>query len=81
MTTLTTPTPQSSAVIRVGPAGGGWRMSCDYEEALMFRSGGHAEGEARRLARCLARLGHRGVIEIRDQADTVVGVIPFRLTL
>ena len=81
MTTLATPTPPTPAVILVAPAGGGWRMSCDYEEALMFRTGGHAEGEARRLARCLAKMGQRGVIEIRDQTDAIVGVIPFRSIL
>jgi hypothetical protein len=61
--------------ILVEPVGGGWCVSSSLEETLMFLSGGLAELQARRLARCLASLGQDTVVEIHDRTDRVVGAV------
>lgn len=67
-----TPSPHNEKIV-VMPVDGGWCMSCTCEEPLMFLSGGRAEAEARRLARCLADLGLSCDVEIHDRCDHVVG--------
>lgn len=61
--------------ILVEPAGCGWRVTSGWEEDLMFLSGGLAELQARRLARCLASIGQDTVVEIHDRHDLVVGAV------
>ena len=61
--------------ILVRPVSGGWCVTSDFEELLLFRSGAKAEFQARSLARCLSSLGRDAVVEVHDSRDVVVGSI------
>lgn len=65
----------AQARILVGPVCGGWCVTCDCDETLMFLSGGGAERQARSLARCLSSLGRDTVVEIHDLRGGLVGSI------
>lgn len=65
----------SETTVFVEPVAGGWCVSSAYDETLMFLSGGQAESQARKLARCLAGIGQDTVVEIHDRNDVVVGTV------
>jgi hypothetical protein len=60
-------------IIWVLPLADGWAVRCLDLETLVFRSGGRAEAQARRLAACLARLGRAVQVRILDRAHNLVG--------
>lgn len=60
-------------IIWVSPLADGWAVLCAGLEPLVFRSGGRAEAQARRLAACLARLGRAVQVRILDRARNLVG--------
>lgn len=62
-------------MVLVEPLAGGWCVSSAYDETLMFLSGGQAESQARKLARCFAGIGQDTVVEIHDRNDVVVGAV------
>ena len=55
--------------ILVRPVSGGWCVTSDFEELLLFRSGAKAEFQAR------SSLGRDAVVEVHDSRDVVVGSI------
>ena len=62
-------------LILVEPVAGGWCVSCRGScEVLMFLSGGHAEAQARSLARCLALIGQDALVEIYDRQNDLAGL-------
>ena len=65
--------PAGDAVISVSPVDGGWCVSSPLEEDLMFLTGGHAEGQARTLGRCLASIGQTAIVEIHDRSGGIAG--------
>ncbi len=60
-------------IIWVSPLAEGWAVFCAGFEPLVFRSGGRAEAQARRLAACLAGLGRSVQVRILDRARNLVG--------
>lgn len=60
-------------VILVSPLADGWAVLCVGLEPLVFRSGGRAEAQARRLAACLAKLGRAVQVRVLDRARNLVG--------
>ena len=61
--------------VEVTPASGGWAVLCSaIDPPLMFRSGRRAEDQARRLAECLAGLGHAVRVQVRDRSGSVIGL-------
>ena len=60
-------------VIWVSPLADGWTVLCAGIEPLVFRSGGRAEAQAKRLAACLAKLGRAVQVRILDRALNLVG--------
>ncbi|MBI1198372.1 MAG: hypothetical protein GC203_10965 [Phenylobacterium sp.] len=60
-------------IIWVSPVASGWAVVCAGIEPLVFRSGGRAEAQARRLATCLAQLGRAVQVRILDRASNLVG--------
>jgi hypothetical protein len=60
-------------IILVSPVAGGWAVACAGLEPLLFRSGGRAEAQARRLAACLSRLGRAVQVRVLDRSRNVVG--------
>ena len=60
-------------IIWVAPLADGWAVMCAGFEPLVFRSGGRAEAQARRLAGCLAKLGRAAQVRILDRARNLVG--------
>lgn len=60
-------------VILVSPLATGWAVLCAGIEPLVFRSGGRAEAQARRLAACLAKLGRGVQVRILDRSRNLVG--------
>ncbi len=60
-------------IILVAPLAGGWAVVCAGLEPLVFRSGGRAEAQAKRLALALARLGRAAQVRIFDRARNLVG--------
>ena len=64
-------------VIFVDPVEGGWCVKADCGEGLMFLSGARAEDQARALAQRLARAGYETMVEIRDRANTLAGVLRY----
>ena len=74
------PRPRSCALrasfrIAVVPAPAGWRLESDGQfEPLVFRSGRHAELQARSLARRMAEAGNETTVEIYDRSAALVGV-------
>ena len=59
-------------IIWVQPLAGGWAVLCAGLEPLVFRSGGRAEAQAKRLAACLARLGRAVQVRIHDRAQNLI---------
>ena len=64
-------TPKS--IISVTPLASGWAVMCAGLEPLIFRSGGRAEAQARRLALALAKLGRGIEVRVFDRARNLVG--------
>ena len=62
-------------VIRVSPLAEGWAVFCVGLEPLIFRSGGRAEAQARRLAMALAKLGRAVQVRVHDRARNLVGTL------
>jgi hypothetical protein len=60
-------------IIWVSPLATGWAVICTGLEPLVFRSGGRAEAQAKRLAACLAKLGRGVQVRIEDRAQNLVG--------
>jgi len=60
-------------IILVSPLANGWAVLCAGIEPLVFRSGGRAEAQARRLAACLAKLGRGVQVRILDRSRNLVG--------
>ena len=60
-------------IIWVSPLADGWAVLCAGIEPLVFRSGGRAEAQARKLAACLAKLGRAVQVRILDRSQTLVG--------
>jgi len=60
-------------IIWVSPLADGWAVVCAGFEPLVFRSGGRAEAQARRLADVLARMGRSAQVRILDRARNLVG--------
>lgn len=60
-------------VILVSPLADGWAVICAGLEPLLFRSGGRAEAQARRLALALAKLGQAVQVRVLDRARNLVG--------
>lgn len=63
----------SNRIIWVSPLADGWAVICAGIEPLVFRSGGRAEAQARRLAACLAKLGRAVQVRILDRSRNLVG--------
>ena len=63
----------SQRVILDSPLAGGWAVFCAGLEPLVFRSGGRAEAQARRLALALAKLGRAVQVRVLDRARNLVG--------
>jgi hypothetical protein len=57
----------------VSPLADGWAVLCAGIEPLVFRSGGRAEAQAKRLAQCLAKLGRAVQVRILDRSRNLVG--------
>jgi hypothetical protein len=64
-------------IILVSPLAQGWAVSCAGIEPLIFRSGGHAEAQARQLAQSLARLGREVHVRILDRGRNLIGTLRF----
>ena len=62
-------------IIWVSPLAEGWAVFCVGLEPLIFRSGGRAEAQARRLAMALAKLGRAVQVCIQDRARNLVGTL------
>lgn len=60
-------------IILVSPLADGWAVLTAGIEPLVFRSGGRAEAQARRLAQCLAKLGRAVQVRILDRSRNLVG--------
>lgn len=60
-------------LITVRPVPGGWRLSLDDFQPLMFLSGRKAETHARDLAARLGEIGDRAQVMIHDRAHVLVG--------
>jgi hypothetical protein len=60
--------------ITVTPCPGGWRVSLDDLQPLMFLSGGKAEAHARDLAARLAELGDTARVLVHDRSSALAGV-------
>ena len=60
-------------VILVSPLADGWAVICAGLEPLLFRSGGRAEAQAKRLALALAKLGQAVQVRIMDRSWNLVG--------
>ena len=60
-------------IILVSPLANGWAVLCAGIEPLVFRSGGRAEAQARRLAACLAQLGRGVQVRVLDRSRNLVG--------
>ena len=60
-------------IILVSPLANGWAVLCAGIEPLVFRSGGRAEAQAKRLAACLAKLGRAVQVRILDRSRNLVG--------
>lgn len=64
--------------VQVAPADGGWAVHCSaLGQPLMFLSGRKAEQQARRLADCLASLGQRVSLVIRDRTGGAISVLNY----
>ena len=63
----------ASRIILVSPLADGWAVLCAGIEPLVFRSGGRAEAQAKRLAACLAKLGRAVQVRILDRSRNLVG--------
>lgn len=64
-------------IIWVSPLADGWAVLCAGIEPTVFRSGGRAEAQAKRLALVLAKLGRSVQVRILDRAKTLVGTQVF----
>jgi len=64
-------------IIWVSPLAEGWAVICSGIEPLVFRSGGRAEAQAKRLAVALAKLGRAVQVRILDRARNLVGTQVF----
>jgi hypothetical protein len=64
-------------LIEVRPCPGGWRVSLDDLQPLMFLSGRKAEAHARDLARRLAEIGDSVRVLIHDRTSALVGTQAF----
>lgn len=62
-----------SRIIWVSPLAEGWTVLCTGIEPLVFRSGGRAEAQARRLALALVAGGRQVQVRILDRARNLVG--------
>ena len=60
-------------IVWVSPLADGWAVLCAGFEPLVFRSGGRAEAQARRLAASLAEVGREVQLRILDRARNLVG--------
>ena len=60
-------------LISVEPTAGGWRVSLDDLQPLMFLSGRDAEQHARALAARLTTLGDDAKVLIHDRSSALVG--------
>jgi hypothetical protein len=60
-------------IIWVSPLADGWAVLCAGLEPLVFRSGGRAEAQARRLAACLAKLGRAVQVRVLDRGFNLAG--------
>ncbi|HET6970753.1 MAG TPA: hypothetical protein VFH92_06500 [Phenylobacterium sp.] len=63
----------SQRIIWVSPLADGWAVLCSGIEPLVFRSGGRAEAQAKRLAQALAKLGRAVQVRILDRSRNLVG--------
>ncbi|MFZ5721177.1 MAG: hypothetical protein ACOY5Y_17085 [Pseudomonadota bacterium] len=63
----------TNRIIWVSPLADGWAVICAGIEPIVFRSGGKAEAQAKRLAACLAKLGRAVQVRILDRSRTLVG--------
>lgn len=64
-------------LISVRPAAGGWCVQGERLEPLMFARGGHAERQARSLARGFARLGRDAQVNVHDTRGRLAGCISY----
>lgn len=64
-------------IIWVSPLADGWAVLCAGIEPTVFRSGGRAEAQAKRLAVVLAKLGRGVQVRVLDRARTLVGTQVF----
>lgn len=63
----------TNRIIWVSPLADGWAVICAGIEPIVFRSGGKAEAQAKRLAACLEKLGRAVQVRILDRSRTLVG--------
>lgn len=61
----------------VRPCPTGWRVQGEGLEPLVFARGGHAERQARRLAKGVARLGRDAKVNVYDARGELAGAISF----
>lgn len=66
-----------ASLINVRPFIGGWCVQGEDLEPLVFARGGHAERQARCLARGFARLGRDARVNVYDACDRLAGCINY----
>ena len=67
-----------ASLINVRPlVGGWWCVHGEDLEPLVFARGGHAERQARSLARGFARLGRDARVNVYDARDRLAGCISY----
>lgn len=66
--------PVDDGLVVVRPVSGGWCVDSDlWGEGLVFQSGAAAEGQARRISECLARLGVDVRVDVYDSRNLLAG--------
>lgn len=66
-----------ASLITIRPLAGGWCVQGEDLEPLVFARGGHAERQARSLAKGFARLGHDARVNVYDARDRLAGCINY----
>lgn len=66
-----------ASLINVRPLLGGWCVQGENLEPLVFARGGHAERQARSLAKSFARLGRDARVNVYDTHNRLAGCISY----
>ncbi len=60
-------------LISVSPTPGGWTVTADAVEVMVFSQGGQAERSARRLGAAMAKAGHPAEVRIHLKDGSLAG--------